>query len=282
MKYVIYFLKGIIVGIGGIAPGLSGSVMLIVLGLYERVIGAMGTLFKNFKRNLFFLVPLVLGFGVGVVFFSKAVDFMLQTYEFQTRYLFLGLVIGTVPLFYREVKKRGFHKGFYILIGCALLAGIFLFSMNRNWFPVVTDPGIMQSAGLGVAVAGSSIIPGVDSAVILSALGLYEVYVHALAELNLAILIPAGVGLIIGAVVISALMHFLLKRFYTIVFSIIFGLFLSIIPNVLNQSCVLYSVPRAFLAVGLVLAGMIVSVYLEDIKGNNQKIKDGFRRLRRG
>ena len=103
------FLKGIIVGIGGIAPGLSGSVLLVILGLYQKTITAIGTLFKNFKQNLKFLIPLVLGFGVGILIFSKVVDFLLANFEMYTRYAFLGLVIGTIPLFYKEVKKEGFE-----------------------------------------------------------------------------------------------------------------------------------------------------------------------------
>ena len=278
MKLIINFLKGIIVGIGGIAPGLSGSVMLIVLGLYEKVVKAIGSLFKNLKRNIIFLIPLVLGFAVGAVIFSKIVDFMLLYFEFGTRYAFLGLVLGTIPLFYREVKKRGFNKKYYLLIAVSLVMGIVIFSVNGNWFPAVSEPNVFQSALLGVAVAGSSIVPGVDSAVILSALGLYELYVSSLANLNFAVLLPAGVGLIVGAVLISSLMYFLIKRFYTITFSIVFGLFLSIIPKVLNSSCVITSIADAVTAVLLVLAGFIVSFYLEDIKGNNEKIKRLVRR----
>ena len=282
MKFAIYFLKGILVGIGGIAPGLSGSVMLIVLGLYEKVVRCISTLFKNFKKNTLFLIPLVLGFGVGILLFSKAIDYMLARHEFGTRYLFLGLVLGTIPLFYKEVKKKGFHKKYYFLVAAALLAGFFLFSFHKNWFPAVVNPGFLQSMGLGVAVAGSSIIPGVDSAVILSALGLYELYVSSLANLNFSILIPAGIGLLVGAVFISAFMHFLIKRFYTVTFSIIFGLFLSIIPNVLNESCTLTSPASAVLAAALVVVGFIFSFYLEDIPGNNEKIKRLHSRLIKG
>ncbi len=274
----MYFLKGIIVGIGGIAPGLSGSVMLIILGLYEKVVKSMSTLFKSFKKNIKFLIPLVLGFAVGVLLFSKVVDFMLTNFEFHTRYLFLGLVIGTVPLFYKEVKKRGFNNKYYLLIVLGAVLGIFLFSLNRNWFPVVTDPNLLQSVLLGVAVAGSSIIPGVDSAVILSALGLYELYVSSLAQLNISIIVPALLGLIIGAVLISSVMHILIKNFYTITFSVIFGLFLSIIPNVLNSSCAITSVHSLVVAVILVVIGFFVSFYFEDVKGNNEKIKKLFKK----
>ncbi|MBO7208686.1 MAG: DUF368 domain-containing protein [Clostridia bacterium] len=274
----MYFLKGIIVGIGGIAPGLSGSVMLIILGLYEKVVKSMSTLFKSFKKNIVFLIPLVLGFAVGVLLFSKIVDFMLTNFEFHTRYLFLGLVIGTVPLFYKEVKKRGFNNKYYFLIALGAVIGLFLFSLNRNWFPVVTNPNLLQSVLLGVAVAGSSIIPGVDSAVILSALGLYELYVSSLAQLNISIIVPALLGLIIGAVLISSVMHILIKNFYTITFSVIFGLFLSIIPNVLNSSCAITSVKSFVVALVLVVIGFLVSFYFDDVKGNNEKIKKLFKK----
>ena len=262
MKYATDFFKGIIAGIGGIAPGLSGSVMLIILGLYEKAVNAIGTLFKNFKENLLFLIPLVCGFGVGILLFSKIVDFTLENYEFQTRYLFLGLVLGTLPLFYKEVKKNGFNKKYYILIAVSLAGGLLLFAKGGNLFPQVT-----------VAVAGSSLVPGVDSAVILSALGLYELYVSSIADLNFAILIPAGVGLVAGAFIISAVMNFLIKRFYTITFSVIFGLFLSIIPKVLTEKCALNTGLDVIGAAALVIVGFAVSYYLEDIKGNNEKIK---------
>ena len=109
MAFLKKFFQGIVVGIGGIAPGLSGSVLLVILGLYERVVGAVGTICKNFKKNILFLLPLIVGMGVGVLLFSKVVDFLLENFAFQTRYAFLGLILGTVPLFYREVRKNGFR-----------------------------------------------------------------------------------------------------------------------------------------------------------------------------
>lgn len=278
MKISTDFFKGIIVGIGGITPGLSGSVMLIILGLYEKTINSIGTLFKNFKKNISFLVPLFLGFGIGVILFSKIVDFMLNNFEFVTRYLFLGLVLGTVPLFYKQVRKNGFSMKYYVIIAISLLLGIFLFHYNDNWFAIVENPNLIQSVLLGVAVAGSSIIPGVDSAVILSAFGLYELYVSALAEFNLNILIPAGIGLGLGALSISFVMNVFIEKFYTMTFSVVFGLFLSIIPKVLNESCAYNSVADVFLSVILVIIGLFISIYFEDIKGNNQKIKKLFKR----
>ena len=259
------FLKGIIVGIGGIAPGLSGSVLLVIFGLYQKTIDAIGTLFKNFKKNILFLVPLFLGFGVGILLFSKVIDFFLSNFEMQTRFTFLGLVIGTIPLFYNEVKKEWFSNKYYAIIIISAILGIYLFTVNKGSFPQIENPNLLQSILLGVAVAASSIIPGVDSAVILSTLGLYELYVTSLANFNLGILIPAGIGLVFGALIISFIISKLIKNYYTITFSIIFGLFISIIPNVLNENCILMLNAKSFISILLMIIGFGVSYYLGDI-----------------
>ena len=277
MTFLKNFLKGIVAGIGGVAPGLSGSVLLVILGMYEKMVSAIGTLFQNFRKNLLLLFPLLAGMGVGVLLFSKAVDYLLVNFEFQTRYAFLGLIVGTIPLFNREVRKNGFHPGYYAVIVLSAGVGFFLFGFNRHLFPAVTEPNWWQSVLLGVAVAGSSIVPGVDSAAILSAFGLYELYVSSLAQLNFQILLPALGGLLIGALVISFLMNLLIKHAYTATFSVIFGLFLAVIPTVVMQeSCYITSWQDGCAAVAFAIAGCLVSLYFGDIKGNNARIRKCF------
>ncbi len=274
MTFLKNFFKGLVAGIGGIAPGLSGSVLLVVLGLYERTVNAIGTLFKNFKTNIKFLLPLLMGLGIGILLFSKVVDFLLENYEFQTRYAFLGLILGTIPLFYREVRKNGFRKRYYLVIVAAAAVGFFLFGFNRHLFPTVTEPNLAQSVLLGVAVAGSSIVPGVDSAAIMSAFGLYELYVSSLADFNLQILIPAAGGLIVGALAISFVMNLLIRKAYTGTFSVIFGMFLAIIPTVvMEQDCTITSLPMGLAAIGFTLFGTVISLYFGDMKGNNVRIR---------
>lgn len=277
---MLNFFKGIIVGIGGIAPGLSGSVLLVILGLYQKTITSIGTLFKNFKKNVLFLIPLFLGFGIGVIIFSKVVNFLLGNFEMYTRFAFLGLVLGTIPLFYKEVKKEGFNKKYYMPIVLSAIAGLGLFYFNKDLFPTINNPNLFQSMLLGVAVAGSSIVPGVDSAVILSSLGLYELYVSSLANLNFSVLLPAGVGLVFGALVISFVINKLITKHYTITFSIIFGLFLSIIPNVLNNSCMLGLNINSIISIIIMIISFEISFFLGDVKENVSKIKLWIRKFK--
>lgn len=278
METIKHFLKGIIAGIGGIAPGLSGSVLLVIMGLYEKTIHALGTLFKHFKKNVKFLLPVGLGMVLGVLLFSKVVDFLLANFETPTRFAFLGLVLGTIPLFYKQVRKKGFRNIYYFVMVIAGLAGLMLFGMNNALFPQITDPNFGQKVLLGVAVAGSSIVPGVDSAVIMSSLGLYELYVSSIANLDMSVLLPALIGLILGAAAISAGMNFLLKKAYTLTFSVVFGLFISIIPNILQDCYRISNFWEGAVAITFALAGCLISYYLGDISANNARLKRLFKK----
>lgn len=270
---MINFLKGIIAGIGGVAPGLSGSVLLIICGLYQKTLDTLGTLFNNFKKNVRFLLPIVSGMFLGVILFSKVLDFFLNNYEMQTRFCFLGLILGTIPLFYKEVKKNGFSKKYYLVIVLAFVIGIFLFTVNTDGIKQISNPNIFQSVFLGVAVVATSIIPGLDTAVILSTLGYYEVYVSSLADFNLNVLLPMFIGLAVGGITISYIMSALFRRFYTATFSVVFGMFLSMIPNILNKSCVLEKNIVSMISLGVMLGGFCISYYLGDIKKHNRYIK---------
>ena len=273
---MINFLKGIVVGLGGVAPGLSGSVLLIIFGLYQKTLDALGTLVVNFKKNVRFLLPLVAGMFLGVLLFSKVIDFFLSSYEMPTRFCFLGLILGTVPLFYKEVKKDGFSAKYYLVILLAAILGTWMFTLNPGAFPQVNDPTLLQSVILGVAVAATAIVPGVDPAVFLSSLGFYEMYVRSLANFDLTVLLPMLIGLGAGAVGISFGMSVLFKKFYTVTFSASFGMFLSMIPNMLSEQCVLGMNMASAVSIVVMIVGFGVSYYLGDIEKNNQRLKKIF------
>ena len=267
------FWKGIIVGLGGVAPGLSGSVLLIIFGLYQRTLDALGNLFSGFRKQIRFLLPLVCGMFLGVLLFSRVIDFFLGNYEMPTRFCFLGLILGTLPMVWQEVKKEGFSFGYYPVILLSAALGTWFFTVNPNAFPQVTEPTLVQCLLLGVAVAATAIVPGVDPAVFLSTLGFYEMYVHALAEFDTGILIPMVGGLAAGAVGISFVMSLLFKRFYTASFSVIFGIFLSMIPNMLNESCRLGFNVQSAVSVALLILGFGISWYLGSLPSRKDKEK---------
>lgn len=265
------FFKGIVVGLGGVAPGLSGSVLLIIFGLYQKTLDALGNLLKDFRKNLRFLAPLAAGMLLGVLLFSKLLAFFLNNYEMPTRFCFLGLILGTLPMVWQEVKKEGFSRKYYGVIALTAALGTWFFTVNPNAFPQVTDPNLLQKLLLGVAVAATAIIPGVDPAVFLSTLGFYEMYVAALSDVNLSVLIPMAGGLAVGAVAISFAMSRLFQRFYTVSYSVIFGIFLSMIPNMLTEDCVLGRNTASVISVVVLALGFLVSWCLGSLPGRKAR-----------
>lgn len=259
------FLKGIVVGLGAVAPGLSGSILLVIFGLYQKIVHTVSTIFKNFKKNVLFLLPLALGIGGGMVLFSKLIDIPLTTFPMQTNYAFLGLILGTIPMVLREVRKEGFRPIFYLPMGLAAVAGCVFFYFCGSMFPDVTDPNLLQKMGLGVAVAAAYLVPGVDSFAVLSAFGLYNLWKDSLGNLDFSVLLPAGLGLALGAVAISLLFNKLLSRWYTGTYSIVFGLFLSVVLNFAIRDCFIQYPPtsldlRTVVSVILLIVGFAASL----------------------
>lgn len=268
------FLKGILCGIGGVIPGLSGSVLLVIFGLYEKVIGAIGTIFKHFKDNLIFLFPIFCGFGVGIIGFSKVIDLALENFEVITRFIFFGLIIGTLPTFYKEVRKYGFKNRYYLNTIIAIFIGIVVFYLNGGLFSF-EGTSVITSFIIGCVVALASIVPGLDSASTLSALGLYEIYVKALASFDLYVLIPAALGLGLCALALSYFMHKLLERHYTATFATIFGLFLCMAPKVINENCLRAITLDAslLLYIGCIVIGFLISYLFSHIEEYADRIK---------
>ena len=195
-----------------------------------------------------------------------------------TRFCFLGLILGTLPMVWKEVRKEGFRPYHPLMILLSAAAGLLLFTVDGSGFPQVKDPTVLQSVLLGIAVAATAIIPGVDPAVFLSTLGFYEMYVDALANLNFTVLIPMVPGVAVGAVAISFLMSRLFRRFYTGTYCVIFGIFLAMIPNMLSSSCVPGWDGKTLISAVLMVLGFCLSFYLGDLERNNARLRGIFRK----
>ncbi len=268
------FFKGIIVGLGAVAPGLSGSILLVIFGLYQKMVRAVSRLFKNFKKNILFLLPLVLGIIIGIIIFSKLIVIPLNAFKMQTYYAFLGLIIGTIPMLIREVRKEGFEKKYYLFMVLAFVFGVVFFVLNRGAFPEITQPTLLQSFVLGLAVAGAYLIPGVDSFAILSSFGLYNLWLNSINSFDLKVLLPAGVGLAVGAIGISLIFNKLFSKWYTGTYSVIFGLFISVILNFIFKECPRPSADGAtVVSLILLVSGFAISFAFSHIEDIMRRIK---------
>ncbi|MCL2383614.1 MAG: DUF368 domain-containing protein [Oscillospiraceae bacterium] len=276
------FIKGMITGMGGISPGFSGSILLVLFGLYEQTIEAVANIFKDFKKNTLFLFPIFFGMGIGFILFGTVVNYLFnhEVLEVYARYASLGLVLGTLPLFYREVTKRDFKKKYYIIMAVAFMVGMAILVWSyinvdeeydltdATYSAHTSEPTVVESMTMGFAVAGASIIPGINGSILLSAMGMYEDLTSALSitSFNLMVLIPVGLGVGIGVLVISFIMSKLLKKFYGITFSIIFGLYIAIITTKLSGHYLTEFSSEAVISIILVVVRSGINIYVRKAK----------------
>lgn len=229
MNFLSGFLKGLVIGIGGVAPGVSGGAIAVMFGLYERITDAIADIFKDFKKNVIFFFPIALGGGVGVLAFSKIIQYFFLHYEVQIKYLFIGLMLGTLPDVFRQANKKGF-KGIYI-VPCiiAFIITIITVMLENAGIDIIPDatPGMLQLVLYGVIIGIGTIVPGISASIVLMYLGAYQIVLNGLADINIAILIPVGTGFVISVFLFSKLISLLFKRVYGYTYYAVLGFVLG-------------------------------------------------------
>ena len=102
---MLNLLKGFIIGIGKIIPGVSGSVLAITLGVYDKSVEYINNFKHNKKESLKYLLPLGIGIIISIIIFSKIITILLDKYYQITMLFFIGLIIGGLPEIIKKVKK---------------------------------------------------------------------------------------------------------------------------------------------------------------------------------
>ena len=115
MNFFLNCLKGVAIGAGAIIPGLSSGVMCVVLGIYEKLIDSVLNLFKDFKKNIKFLLPIIIGGIIGMVMFGNVLSYLIYLYPIQINYTFIGLIMGSIPSLLKQIKQKGVFKFYYII-----------------------------------------------------------------------------------------------------------------------------------------------------------------------
>lgn len=222
---IMSMLKGAIIGVANIIPGVSGGTLAITLGIYEQLIDTISHFFKNFKKNLKFIIPILIGAGLSIVLLSKVIDYSLEKYPFPTFLFFIGLILGGVPTLYKKIKKSKKSISnisvFLITFGIVILMAIFQGSNNVVDF---SRAGVFIYPMLfivGMIASVTMIIPGVSGSFVLMLLGFYKPIINTISNLtsfndittNLLILIPFGIGILVGIVLVAKLIEYLLKKF---------------------------------------------------------------------
>ena len=238
---MINFIKGIFAGIFNIIPGLSGSALLIILGLYDKCIKAIANFFKKPKESFTFLFPIGIGIVLGTYLFSNIILFFLSRHPVEMYIIFTFFILGTIPHLFNEALKDGFRKLYIIPFVISFLIGIsllFFDSENLNYTINYSLVYFIKYFVIGIILSFSTIIPGVSSTVLLSLLGLYGIYIYSISSFNLFVLIPVLIGFIITTFFISKAINYFLENFYGYTYFSILGFVLSTVPCLLKVDIV--------------------------------------------
>ena len=235
------FVKGIIVGIFNIVPGLSGCSLLVAFNLYEKCLKAIGNLFKKPKDSFLFLFPIGFGIIIGTYSFSNIIFILLKKHQSFTYIVFTFFILGTIPHLLKEATKKGIKKTYIIAFLITFALGTSLLLIDRqalNYNINYTYISFIKYIVIGIILSFSTVIPGISSTVLLSIMNLYGIYIYSISTLNLFVLIPTILGFVITTFLLSKLIIYLLENYYGYTYFAILGFSLSTIPYLLKVDIV--------------------------------------------
>jgi len=251
MNFLFDIIKGMLIGVANIIPGVSGGTMMVSMGVYEKIIGVVNNLFKDIKKSILTLLPLGVGMVLGVAVFSFIIPWCLQVYPFPTSFCFIGLILGGVPAILKPAKESLNNEGKsisapHIIAFVALFAlAVGMAAMNEtqtSFADFDLNIGFMISIFLvGVVSAATMVVPGVSGSLVLMILGFYEgimssisgfissVFAFDWAQIfyYVGVLAPFGVGFIVGIFAVAKLIEWLFNKFPSVTYSGILGLIVA-------------------------------------------------------
>ena len=280
--FLLDVVRGCAIGVAFIIPGFSGGSVAAILGIYEKLVGAIADIFKDFKRSILTLLPILIGMACGIVALLFPLEWALEAYPIPTVCIFVGLAIGGLPSV--TDKLRGRIKATNIIAFIIPLVAAFslsflpigseidLFSLNPGGYVLLFLVGMVGSAAL--------VVPGISGSMLLLIFGYYNPIVSMVTDnllrgenvgLSISVLATAGVGMIVGFVLISMIMKRLLAACPRGTYFAILGFILGALPTVfistakesgLEFSALMPNVGYWIVSAILLLAGVAASLSL--------------------
>lgn len=287
---VANFFKGMVIGIANLVPGVSGGTMALAMGIYEKLVEAIGKFITNKKgrkQYFLFLLPVVLGVVAGILLFARIFSFLLSsdTFAQPTYFFFIGLILGSIPFLIKvnpDMKIRPLRIVFLIIgLGLVILLafigpddrGTDTFTISHTLFNIINVSQISIQYALwlffcGVLTSAAMVVPGLSGSAILLGLGEYRNILFFVSELMILQLLFFGIGTIIGIIGCAKLIDYCLKKFPSNTYYFIIGLVIASIFQIAIQLLDIYN--ASFLPVVLsVLAlcgGFVIAYFISRIK----------------
>ncbi len=243
MLLIVNLVRGMLIGVAEVIPGVSGGTVALIVGLYRKLIDAIadvvlagrrlvtgsrreaGALIRGLPWAM--LLPVGIGMVGAVIIGARIIEPLLDTHPEQMRGLFFGLVAAgiAVPLgILLRTPPGGIDLKAIVLIVIAAVAAVVLTGLPPG---NVTDPPLIAVFFAAAAAICALVIPGVSGSFLLLSFGLYETTISAVNERNVTYLAVFALGAIFGLAVFVSFLRWLLDHQARITMAIIVGLMLG-------------------------------------------------------
>ena len=227
IRWLRDLLCGILIGAGAILPGVSGGVLAVVFDIYRPFMEVLTHPREAIPKYWRWFIPIGLGCAVGFLGFAKGIAAAIDVSSTVTTWLFIGLIVGTVPSLFREAGKEGRSAGSWISM--AVCAGAIFFSLFYvgKVICVTVEPNFWWYNFCGALWGMSLVIPGMTSSSVMMALGLYQPMLEGLARLDFLVLSACLPGMVLTILLLARLVSWFFRKHYSIAFHGIFGIVLA-------------------------------------------------------
>ena len=286
MSIIIEIIKGMIIGIANVIPGLSGGTIAVSMGIYEKLIHTINNIFKTPFKCIKEIWTYIVGIGLGIVVAVFGITYLFEVSPIPTAMLFVGLVLGAIPTIGGKIDERNISKR-DIITFVVFLAVIIAVPFLKGTVATINEGSITTYIIvflLGIVAAATMVVPGVSGSMILMAFGYYEYIMStissfikatvsfdfALAFDELLVLAPFGIGVLIGIIAIAKLIEWLLEHHEKTVYWGILGLLVaSPFPIIINLDMSGISIVVAIVSVVACVVGAYSTMMLTRMGGKD-------------
>ncbi len=290
LTYIGYLIKGALFGIANIIPGVSGGTIAVITGVYEKLLNSINNILKDFKKSILFLLVFGVGAVIAVLAASKGIEWCLSHALFPTSCLFIGLILGGVPLIYSPVRDKLSFKNIVIFLLCmaAVIALLFLPKNAITGKLEILD--YIKLGACGILASAAMIIPGISGMMMFYLFGYYGtimtalnglVHIHTFLD-SFLVLLPVGIGVIFGLFTTAKLLGFLFKKFkigtYFGILGFVIGSVCAIMFNLIHctdadLNLFINSPLQIALSIGLLIIGFVLTYVMSKFeKKDNMSI----------
>ena len=227
IRWLRDLLCGVLIGAGAILPGVSGGVLAVVFDIYRPFMEVLTHPREAIPKYWRWVLPIGLGCAIGFLGFAKGIAAAIDVSSTVTTWLFIGLIVGTVPSLFREAGKEGRSIGSWVSM--AVCAGAIFFSLFYvgKVICVTVEPNFWWYNFCGALWGMSLVIPGLTSSSVMMALGLYQPMLEGLARLDFLVLSACLPGMVLTILLLARLVSWFFRKHYSIAFHGIFGIVLA-------------------------------------------------------